>query len=138
MKDRLDYILSNWIFIWFIIYYFQILNLPNPKFALIIGLMLSIPILTILIYKNKFNRQNLNFIFILLFTKVIPLYIIRNENINIIDIIAFVLLFLLNILYISINEGGLDKCIKILINRVTNGFEGKISKTLINCFNKYF
>ena len=49
MNDRLDYILSNWIFIWFLIYYSKLLNVPNPKFALIIGLMLSLPILIILI-----------------------------------------------------------------------------------------
>jgi len=138
MKDRLDYILSNWIFIWFLIYYFKLLKIPNPKFALIIGLMLSLPILIILIYKNNINNHNIKFIIVLFITKVIPLYLLRNNEINIIDIIAFGILFLLNIIYISIFEGGFDNCLKILIKRATNGIEGRLNNTLMYCFNKFF
>ena len=137
MKDRLDYVISNWIFIWFLVYYFKFLHIPSPKFALIIGLMLNIPILIMLIYKNNINKHNIKFIIILIFTKIIPLFLIRNEQINIIDIIAFGILFLINILYISILEGGIDKCAKILINRATNGIEGKLSTTLTYCLNKF-
>lgn len=138
MNDRLDYILSNWIFIWFLIYYSKLLNVPNPKFALIIGLMLSLPILIILIYKNNINTHNIKFSIVILITKIIPLYILRNNEINIVDIIAFGLLFILNIVYISIFEGGIDNCVKILIKRATNGIEGRLNNTLMYCFNKFF
>ena len=62
----------------------------------------------------------------------------RNNEINIVDIIAFGLLFILNIVYISIFEGGIDNCVKILIKRATNGIEGRLNNTLMYCFNKFF
>lgn len=139
MKDRLDYILSNWIFIWFIIYYFKILILPSPKFAIIIAIMLNIPILVLMIHnqENKLNQHSKHFILILTLTKIIPLLLLKNEEIKFIDIISFCILFIINIIYVSLFTGGISNCIKIFINRATNGLNGKISETILRCINKF-
>lgn len=132
MKDRLDYVLSNWIFIWFIIYYIKIINIPSPKFALIIALLLNIPVIVITIYKNRHNdlKKVYPFILFIIFTKVIPLILLKNEKINIIDIISFGILFGLNIMYVIFHTQNIYKAYYILRNRIDNGILGNINGSI--------
>lgn len=132
MKDRLDYVLSNWIFIWFIIYYIKIINIPSPKFALIIALLLNIPVIIITIYKNRHNdlKKVYPFILFIIFTKLIPLILLKNEKINIIDIISFGILFGLNIMYVIFHTKNIYKAYYILRNRINNGILGNIDGSI--------
>tara|TARA_B100001989_G_C24505121_1_gene447076 strand:+ start:215 stop:619 length:405 start_codon:yes stop_codon:yes gene_type:complete len=132
MKDRLDYVLSNWIFIWFIIYYIKIINIPSPKFALIIALLLNIPVIIITIYKNRHNdlKKVYPFILFIIFTKLIPLILLKNEKINIIDIISFGILFGLNIMYVIFHTQNIYKAYYILRNRINNGILGNIDGSI--------
>lgn len=132
MKDRLDYVLSNWIFIWFIIYYIKIINIPSPKFALIIALLLNIPVIVITIYKNRYNdlKKVYPFILFIIFTKVIPLILLKNEKINIIDIISFGILFGLNIIYVIFHTQNIYRAYYILRNRIDNGILGNIDGSI--------
>lgn len=132
MKDRLDYVLSNWIFIWFIIYYIKIINIPSPKFALIIALLLNIPVIVITIYKNRHNdlKKVYPFILFIIFTKLIPLILLKNEKINIIDIISFGILFGLNIMYVIFHTQNIYKAYYILRNRIDNGILGNINGSI--------
>lgn len=132
MKDRLDYVLSNWIFIWFIIYYIKIINIPSPKFALIIALLLNIPVIVITIYKNRHNdlKKVYPFILFIIFTKVIPLILLKNEKINIIDIISFGILFGLNIMYVIFHTQNIYRAYYILRNRIDNGILGNINGSI--------
>ena len=132
MKDRLDYVLSNWIFIWFIIYYIKIINIPSPKFALIIALLLNIPVIVMTIYKNRHNdlKKVYPFILFIIFTKLIPLILLKNEKINIIDIISFGILFGLNIMYVIFHTKNIYKAYYILRNRINNGILGNIDGSI--------
>lgn len=134
MKDRLDYILSNWIFVWFLFYYFNIINKPNPKFALIIALLLNLPVIIITIYNNR--KQNLKkvypFLIFIFFTKIIPLYLLINDKIEYIDILAFLILFIINIIYVIIHSGNIYRAYYTLRKRINNGILGNINGSITN------
>ena len=132
MKDRLDFILSNWIFIWFLLFYLNIIKFPNPKFSLIIGLMFNVPVIIILIYKNRFNdiKKIYPYLIFLLFTKIIPLYLLRKDKIQLIDIIAFGILFIINILYIYLQAGDIRNIYNLIKERLNKGLNGNINGSI--------
>jgi hypothetical protein len=76
---RLDLIPSNWILIWFVLFYYKILKY-NPKLALLIASIINIIQIFVMIY---FNNSFIN-IFILcllvLFVKLIPLWLLRKTK----------------------------------------------------------
>ncbi len=108
------------------------MNIPSPKFALIIALLLNIPVIVITIYKNRHNdlKKVYPFILFIIFTKVIPLILLKNEKINIIDIISFGILFGLNIIYVIFHTQNIYKAYYILRNRIDNGILGNIDGSI--------
>ena len=87
---------STWIFIWFVIYYFKFISY-SPKFWIIfITTYASLSILYMM-----YIQLNSNYICIIIvltiLSKLIPLYIIKNDSMIIKDIL---LGFLLGILYL--------------------------------------
>jgi hypothetical protein len=81
MTNRFDYILSYWIFAWFILYIYNIIPY-SPKLALILALIFEICILLVMIYNSVSIYYISLFSIITIFIKVLPLYILRNEEIN--------------------------------------------------------
>jgi len=76
---RLDMIPSNWIFIWFVLFYFKIIKY-NPKLALLLAVIINtIQIFIMIYFKNSFIN-----IFILclivLFVKLLPLWMLRKTK----------------------------------------------------------
>ena len=88
---------STWIFIWFILYYFKFISY-SPKFWII---FITIYAVLSIIYM-MYIKLKMNYIFIIivstLLSKLIPLYLIKNNSMIIKDIL---LGFLLGILYLS-------------------------------------
>ena len=113
---RLDYIFSNWIVIWYILFMFNLIYY-NPKFILIIALIQN----TMgLIYKLFFESILNAFILaiIILCMKIIPLYSIIHTKINNKDIYFTLLLFIFYNLWIYINGTNLyDIMIEIKNNQ---------------------
>jgi hypothetical protein len=76
---RLDMIPSNWILIWFILFYFKIIKY-NPKLALLLAIIFN----TIQIFVMVYFKISFITIFILLlfvsFTKLIPLWLLRKTK----------------------------------------------------------
>lgn len=134
MEDRIDYVVSNWIFVWFILYYFKFINFPNPKFALIIGLFLCIPVIIVFIHKNKFDNfeKIFPFIIFILITKAFPLFLIRKDQVSYKDVIAFGLVIVINFLYVTINTGSIYNAYNIIKNRINNGIIGEIDGSITN------
>jgi hypothetical protein len=94
---RPDLIFSYWIFIWWILYCFNIVPF-NPKFLIILGLLHNLFLLGIKIkYQSKFIPF---FLISVTLLKIIPLAIIAHTNISNQDIIASVILFIIYIIYI--------------------------------------
>ena len=76
---RVDFILSYWIFVWWILYMLGIIE-KNPKLFLIIALITNI-IVFFIKFKNKYDNIFL-FLIVFFIIKIIPLYTLRNIEIN--------------------------------------------------------
>lgn len=76
---RLDMIPSNWIFAWFILFYFKIIEY-NPKLALTLAVIINtIQIFVMIYFKNSFINIVI-LIIVVSFMKIIPLWILRKTK----------------------------------------------------------
>jgi len=78
MVPRLDFVLSYWIFAWYLLYMFGV-PVSSPKLALLCGVLLNVGSL---FFMSDWRRIVL-FLLINLFIKVIPLYTLRFERIDV-------------------------------------------------------
>jgi len=100
---RLDFIFSYWILIWFIAYVVKFTTF-SPKFAFIIGIIENIGVLMLLIYKNASVKSVLYFFMVVIITKLLPLYCMRNDTIKHEDVIFTLALFVLYNAWLFINN----------------------------------
>lgn len=76
---RLDMIPSNWILIWFILFYFKIIKY-NPKLALLLATIINtIQIFVMIYFKNSFINIFILSLLVLL-VKCIPLWLLRKTK----------------------------------------------------------
>lgn len=139
-------IFSNWIFIWFILYYFKIVK-ETPIIILIIGYLLSYVQLAYLYYNNA-NRYNIiKYLIINICFKLIPIIIILtdkelNRNINDNDIYVTIVIILFYLFIMScLNSNPYNHylmTIKTYINNDNNHIKSTISKTYDNIYNYLF
>jgi len=90
---RLDYILSNWILLWYVLYVFGLIEY-NPKLALILGILFNVVTLVLMAYYQASIQTMLYLAFFVSWMKVIPLWTIRNSTIREKDVYATLLLVL--------------------------------------------
>ena len=88
---RLDYILSNWIFLWYLLYIFGLI-VYNPKLALILGILFNVATLSVMVYYQASIQTMFYLAFFFSWMKVIPLWTIRNSPIREKDVYATLLL----------------------------------------------
>ena len=105
IKYRLDLVLSYWIFIWYLIYFFGYIK-ADPKLALLLALTLNVIMIIYRIFISKITLIRLIiFIVIQIIIKIIPLYTLRNVKINFVeDIKGVILLTLLYLIWVYINK----------------------------------
>ena len=100
---RLDLIFSYWIFAWYVLYMFNIVNY-NPKLALIFGVIFNFWFLIKLIYLKRPLLFITLFIIIVTFTKILPLYTVRNTKIDLYnDAFNLFVLFAIYNIYLYMN-----------------------------------
>ena len=103
MIDRIDFLLSYWIFFWYLLYELKIIKY-NPKLALSIALISNIIPLTLMIY----YKNNISYILLLLvinfFIKVIPLLRLKNKINYCEDMYIIGIIVIFYILWLSIND----------------------------------
>jgi len=97
---RTDLIFSYWIFLWWILYEFNLVS-ANPKFIMILGIIHNFILLLIKIYKK--SDSVLPFIIINFFIKIIPIISLLNTTIQYNDIIITVYLFLVYLVWLIVN-----------------------------------
>lgn len=100
----IDQVFSYWIYIWFIAYYVlnKTIYIPNPTIALWLVLICSISMCLSLINRVD-NTTIVALSIILLLSKGIPLFLLRNENVNIRnDVGLSIVLFVLYCVYVNI------------------------------------
>jgi len=117
MIKRFDFVFSYWIFAWFIFYEMGIIPY-NPKIALIIALLTSFIELTVMIYYKNSLFNIFLFSFINFVMKVIPIFFLLNTSYNINDFYAFLVLFIIYLLWLLVNKLNIQKEVKNVIRRL--------------------
>jgi hypothetical protein len=97
---RIDYIFSYWIFLWYLLYLFGIVNF-NPKFAILCGVIENIGILLLMFYYGTKKHLVLLFLIMFILLKIIPLYSIWNTQILIRDVVALIILFIIYLIWVN-------------------------------------
>ena len=107
-----DFIFSDWIFAWFIIYYIfqrKIGDDYNPYYALWAGLLLSLLIMFATIKDPLF----LFFYFIMLFSiKIIPIYLSRKTIYTSKKLMVFLSVFIFYNIYLTIRQTNIIQVYK--------------------------
>ena len=110
---RPDFVFSYWIFIWFILYFTHIVTV-SPKLWLLLAIFSNL-ITIILMLKSKFYYI-FRFIFLTIFMKFIPVYLLRNEPILKVHVYYSILVFILYNLWLFINGQSLYSLYKLVYN----------------------
>jgi hypothetical protein len=101
--SRFDFVLSYWLFVWWILYYASLTPF-NPKIFLALGLIENIGLFFLLApEKRPF------FVLVNTFIKVIPLYLVWNRPTKPRDIYAGLALFLIYFIWLKLNGEPLIK-----------------------------
>ena len=81
MNPRFDLVLSYWIFVWFVLYIYNIIPY-SPHLTLVLALLIEVIVFSLMLL-NGISKYFIGvFIIIQILLKIIPLYILRNETIN--------------------------------------------------------
>jgi hypothetical protein len=117
---RPDLVFSYWIYVWFLLYFFQWIKY-SPKFALILGLLDNIIMFLLMILFGTNMSTIINFVIINTIIKIIPLYYLRKERIIIKDIYFTCILFLFFVIWIHMNKQTLVGNLKIVHDSLLYG-----------------
>ena len=117
---RVDLVFSYWIYVWFILYFFNYTEY-SPKFALTLGLLDNIVMLFLMIVWSTSLKTIFWFIIINTLIKVVPLYYLRNESFKMKDIYFTIGLFFIYIIWLHINNQSLVGNMKIIHNSLLYG-----------------
>jgi len=109
--ERIDFIFSYWIFAWYLLYAFKIVNY-NPRFALIIGIIENIFMLGLMFYYKTEKQLVLYFIIMVFLLKIIPIYTIWNHKVYNKDRIATILLFIIFLGWRIINHKSITNFVQ--------------------------
>lgn len=111
MNITFDKLFSYWVFTWFILYYISVhykifpFIIPSPKFALYIAIIENLFMLFNLFLLNSNSIEYIKYMFQMLITKGIPLYLLGNLSVKIPqDIYSFFIVFSIYLLYLQYNE----------------------------------
>ena len=129
-------VFSNWILLWFILYYFKLISF-SPKFAILMGILENTIMLISLLIWGKSIKSIIIFIIINVIIKILPFYYLRNESYILTDIyFTFGLFFVYNI-WLYINNQTLIENTKIVYDSLMNGKNKTPTMNLLSKIEKY-
>lgn len=133
-------IISNWIFLWFILYCFGIVKY-NPLFILIVGYIITVGELIYMALRNISKYNFFKFLIINVLLKFIPILILLSQSteIKIIDIYASIYLVLIYIFIMSILNKDPYKFYNTMLNTYIyddNKYKSVFSKTYDYIYKK--
>ena len=129
-------VFSNWILVWFILYYFKLISF-SPKFAITIGLLENIIKIILMLLWGKSIKSTILFIIIVIIIKILPFYYLRNESYNLKDIYFTFGLFLVYNIWLYINNQNLINNSKMVYDSLINGKNETPAMNLLNKIEKY-
>ena len=100
-----DLVLSYWIFLWFVLYYWKFTQY-NPKFLLLLGFIENVIMLLLMFLYNNDIFKITVFILVNFFIKVLPLYFIWNTVITWTDVYASVGLIVVYCVWVYLRLGA--------------------------------
>jgi hypothetical protein len=103
---RPDLVFSYWIYLWYILYAFKITSF-SPKFPLLLGLIDNLVMLILMLVYGTSKVTIFYFIIINTIIKVVPLYYLRNQAINMKDIYFTIVLFGIFVIWLHLNKQSL-------------------------------
>lgn len=101
--ESYSYIFSYWLFIWYLLFIFDITKY-NPKLILQFALLHNIIVLIYQMLMNENICANGIFICGMIYLKVIPLYTIKDTKVNCYDLRVSVLVYLLFLGWLKIRN----------------------------------
>ena len=134
---RFDLVFSYWIYLWYILYVFKI-TIFSPKFPIILGLLDNIIMLFLMLMYGTSKRTIFYFIIINTLIKIVPLYYLKNEPLNMKDIYFTIFLFIIFILWLHLNKQSLFGNIKLIHDSLLFGKDNTPFMAFINKLKKNF
>ena len=133
---RNDFVFSNWIVVWFILYYIGLIEY-SPLLILIIALIVNTYIIGLMAINKVRLLTIIQFATIVFITKFIPAYLIRKDILNMNDIIFSLLLMNLYLVWLLVNDTDFVEISKKTANTlVTDHPQMTIMMMLQNLENK--
>ena len=135
---RIDIFFTSWIIIWFILYYINLFPY-NPKIVVISALIVCIIILFTMIYNNVNKLYICSFISILLLTKLLPYYFLKDTICNEIDIYFSIIIFMIYLIYLKILFGNVSDVLnKTYIKNICYGEKAPLPLKLFYSIRDFF
>lgn len=134
---RTDLVFSYWIYVWFLLYVFNVINY-SPKFPLLLGLIDNAIMLLLMLVYGTSRRTIFYFIIINTLIKVVPLYYLRFESIQMNDIGFTIFLFAIFVLWLRLNEQSLVGNMKVIHDSLLYGQDKTPFMAFINKLKKNF
>ena len=119
---RVDFVFSYWIYAWYLLYIFTPLNIYySPKFALILGLFDNIIMFIMMLLYGTNKETVFYFVIINTIIKVVPLYYLIHEKVQLKNVYFTFGIFFLFILWLHINKQSLTGNIKLIYDSFIYG-----------------
>jgi hypothetical protein len=132
---RVDFILSYWIFTWYILYIINIVSY-SPKLIIILGIFENLITLIIMILYGSNFKTIIYFIIINIIIKGIPFYTIRNDKIKLRDIYSTIILILIYLLWVKINGESVIKYYKKILDSLIHNKNDTIGIAILTKIEK--
>jgi len=107
MIERFDFVLSYWIFAWYLLYELR-LTKYNPKIALILAAIENLFLLLAMIYFSNSLLHIALFCIVNFFIKIVPLYTLVDSPYRWKDFYAFVVLSIIYLFWLLINRVNME------------------------------
>jgi len=134
---RADLVFSYWIYIWYILYAFK-MTYFSPKFPLLLGLFDNLIMLGLMLLYGTSKETIFYFIVINTLIKVVPLYYLRNEALQMKDIYFTCILFVVFIVWLHINKQSLIGNLKVIYDSLLYGQNKTPFMAILNEIKKNF
>jgi len=119
MSIRPDFIFSNWMFVWFILYWFKFTQY-NPKAVFILGVFENFITVILAIYYKTQAIYIIYFLGLIVFLKAFLLYLIWNTRFLMKDYIATILVTLVYLTWLQLNNTNIVNLYRKVITSVIN------------------
>ena len=136
MLFRFDFILSYWIFAWYILYITKFVSY-SPKLIIIFGIIENAITLIIMLLHGSNSKTILYFVIINIIIKGIPFYTVRKDTIKIRDILVTSLVILIYLLWVKINGQSVIQYYKKIIYSLIHNKRDTIGIYILTQIEKY-